>query len=72
MHMNFLILTLCARSVCRALEAYAFGKMLLTLHTVIAEIRVPKTEIWCPIWFVFPHVLAVTLHCCCIVKLQAI
>jgi len=72
MHMNFLILTLCARSVCRALEAYAIGKILLTLHKEIAEIRVPKTEIWCPIWFVFPHVLAVTLHCYCTVKLQTI
>jgi hypothetical protein len=70
--MNFLIITVCARSVCRALEAYEIGKILLTLHTVIAEIRVPKTEIWCCIWFVFPHALAVTLHCCYIVKLQTI
>jgi hypothetical protein len=43
-HMNFLVLTLCVPSVCHALEAYAIGKILLSLHTVITEILVPKQK----------------------------
>jgi hypothetical protein len=64
--MDFLNPAVCVRSVCQALEAYAVGKIQLKLHTVMTEFRVPKTEIWCSIWFVFPHVLAVALQLCVI------